>query len=75
MSEDSPQSPPGQSTNDCPEGIVKPENRISATPNNVPYLMIVSINDPGIALQRLLDAFPEEIVGRFYPVGFPVESI
>jgi len=37
--------------------------------------MIVSVNDPGVALQGLLDAFSKEIVGRFYPVGFPVKSI
>jgi hypothetical protein len=37
--------------------------------------MIVSIHHPGVALQRLLDAFSEELVGRFYPVGLPVESV
>jgi hypothetical protein len=37
--------------------------------------MIVSVNDPRVPLQRLLDPFSEKIVGCFYPVGFPVESI
>jgi hypothetical protein len=37
--------------------------------------MIVSVDDPRVALQGLLDALSEKIVGSFYPVGFPVESI
>ncbi len=75
MSENSPQGPSGQSSNNGSEGIVQPDNRVRPAPDNVSDLMIVSVNDPGVALQGLLDAFSKEFVGRFYPVGFPVKSI
>jgi hypothetical protein len=70
-----PKRPQRQAPHDQRQPIIKPHDRVGATPDQVAHFGVVAIHHPGIATQRGASTLLEDSSRRWRPAGIPVQRI
>ena len=60
---------------DCPQGVIEPDDRVRAWPDQIADDVVVPRDGPTLRTDRRFHTLTEDIVRRFHPVCFPMQGI